>query len=115
MQWAEPESQSVPAARSAHSACAYGSKLYILGGWDGDGELADLQVLNVDEWSWEQMNPTGQLPAARHFHTAAMVDHLQFVFGGYDGRSWLNDLWCLNVETMMWKQPTVAGEPPPSR
>ena len=69
-------------------------KLYILGGWLGQGPLAadDLHVLDLENFKWLDLNIKGAHPGPCNMHTADAYDSKIYVFRGGDGKDYLNDL-----------------------
>ena len=98
------------------SACV-GNRLFIIGGWLGQGPLAasDLHILDLDTFKWLPNQTTGDSPGPCNMHTADGYKSLIYVFRGGDGRDYLNDLHELNTEQLKWSKVSANGTPPPPR
>ena len=80
------------------------NKLYIIGGWLGQGPLAadDLHILDLDLFRWLPHQTSGESPGPCNMHTADAYKDNIYVFRGGDGRDYLNDLHELNTQIMKW-------------
>lgn len=80
------------------------NRLYIIGGWLGQGPLAadDMHVLDLGGFRWLDIKMTGIPPGPCNMHTADCYNKKVYVFRGGDGRDYLNDLHVLsnNNDTM---------------
>ena len=58
--------------RNGHTATLVDTKVYIIGGWLGQGPLAasDLHVLDLHQQRWLVHNATGTPPGPCNMHTA---------------------------------------------
>ena len=70
------------------------NKLYILGGWLGQGPLAaeDLHILDLINFKWLDFHVKGLPPGPCNMHTADCYNNKIYVFRGGDGKDYLNDL-----------------------
>lgn len=82
------------------------NRLFIIGGWLGQGPLAasDLHILDLDTFKWLSNQTTGDSPGPCNMHTADGFKTSIFVFRGGDGRDYLNDLHELNTEQLKWNK-----------
>ena len=96
-----------------------GPQLYLLGGRNSEGDLADL-------WSYDLgMFTTGQWvevatedgPLSRHGHNAAwdVAGGRMVVFGGQQGSSFFNDVWQFQISPNRWRQLAPSGTSPAPR
>lgn len=93
-------------------------RLYIIGGWLGQGPLAaeDMHILDLEQLKWISYNYTGDPPGPCNMHTADAYEDCIYVFRGGDGRDYLNDLHRLKTSTLHWENVTdVKGKKPPPR
>jgi leucine-zipper-like transcriptional regulator 1 len=81
------------------------NRLYIIGGWLGQGPFAadDMHVLDLQEFKWMNYEFTGEPPGPCNMHTADSYEDKIYVFRGGDGRDYLNDLHELNTTTHHWR------------
>jgi hypothetical protein len=79
------------------------SRLYIIGGWLGQGPLAadDMHVLDLAGFRWLDIKMTGIPPGPCNMHTADCYNKKVYVFRGGDGRDYLNDLHVLSKHYQM--------------
>jgi hypothetical protein len=82
-----------PPGRNGHTA-TLDHKLYILGGWLGQGPLAaeDLHILDLINFKWLDFHVKGLPPGPCNMHTADSYNNKIYVFRGGDGKDYLNDL-----------------------
>ena len=109
----------LPAPRKHHSLVlgqpAEGPRVYLFGGQNDSGDLADLWQYDplADEWS--ELAPAG--PAPRHGHNAVWdsVNDRLLVFGGQQGSSFFNDTWQYDPDTARWAELSPEGPLPAAR
>jgi len=91
-------------------------QLLILGGWLGNGPLAngDVHILHLQpSLRWEKPNFSGIPPGPCNMHSADAVNNgTVLVFRGGDGRAYLNDLHALDIESGRWYPYETTGEVP---
>ena len=120
---------NLPAGRNGHTATLVGTlyfhlshiyisidhKLYIIGGWLGQGPLAadDMHILDLKNFKWLDLRITGVPPGPCNMHTADSYDGKIYVFRGGDGRDYLNDLHCLDTDACHWTKVSALGTYPP--
>lgn len=74
----------LPAPRFAYAIAAYQTRVYVIGGWDGQRYVDTVFVYDVAANRWTTGVP---LPLARGFSAAAALNDALYVVGGYaDGR-----------------------------
>jgi len=72
----------LPKAISAYALADFEGKLYVFGGWDGEGALDDVYIYDPALDSWQEGTP---LPTARFDAGAVVAGGRIFVVGGWDG------------------------------
>lgn len=95
-----------PSPRRDHSIAASedGRRLWLFGGSDGQNQLGDLQIFEVERQMWVS-SPTvsGDPPCARECHASGCIGKYLMIVGGFDGQKKLNDVWALDTETLTWE------------
>jgi DNA-binding CsgD family transcriptional regulator/N-acetylneuraminic acid mutarotase len=71
---------ALPAPRFAYAVTAYGDKVYVFGGWDGQGYANSTFIYDPGTNQWTTGAP---LPIGRGFAGAAVLDDAIYVVGGY--------------------------------
>ena len=72
-------------SRYEHSAFiseVHPNKIFIFGGADENGNKNDIQCLEMGEFKWSDITPSGELPTPRTYHNGVCVRDKFFVFGG---------------------------------
>lgn len=92
-------------------------KLYIIGGWLGQGPLAadDMHILDLAKNHWVDFQWKGIPPGPCNMHTADCYKNKIYVFRGGDGKDYLNDLHELDTQALIWTRPKADGTCPPPR
>ncbi len=69
-------------------------KLFIIGGWLGQGPLAadDMHILDLQNNKWLEFQTKGNPPGPCNMHTADCYNSKIYVFRGGDGKDYLKDL-----------------------
>ena len=69
-------------------------KLFIIGGWLGQGPLAadDMHILDLQNNRWLEFQTKGNPPGPCNMHTADCYNSKIYVFRGGDGKDYLKDL-----------------------
>eukprot|EP00922_Rhytidocystis_sp_ex-Travisia-forbesii_P044179 GHVS01065900.1.p1 GENE.GHVS01065900.1~~GHVS01065900.1.p1 ORF type:complete len:1166 (-),score=186.69 GHVS01065900.1:476-3973(-) len=108
-----------PCGRSAHSCVAYGSAMFVYGGFDGRAHLADFwsYELNKHVWTNVDVSFVDGAPEAKSGHSALVHGTKMLLFGGetnrrtsaYDGRN-VGDVLAFDFGTQSWDR-TKAGSP----
>ena len=119
--WLTAENDAViPCARFGHSACQHRDTVYVFGGQDFKGALADLYELHVgslgaagqghEPVDWVRPEVPGMPPPPSAMHSAAvMKDHMLLVGGE---PSWKGFLWALQLTpSLMWLRTTLNSFP----
>eukprot|EP01103_Thecamoeba_quadrilineata_P017027 TRINITY_DN5889_c0_g1_i1.p1 TRINITY_DN5889_c0_g1~~TRINITY_DN5889_c0_g1_i1.p1 ORF type:complete len:506 (+),score=101.30 TRINITY_DN5889_c0_g1_i1:89-1606(+) len=104
-----------PLSRIHHSCVVYGSSMIIFGGLSGTQRLNDLHFLNLNTFSWSQIECDGIPPEPRLAHTCNVYQNRLVFFGGYIRNQRMNDLHVLDLGTLHWKQILVTGATPSPR
>ena len=96
--------QSVPCARSGHSASISNGNMYVFGGKNEDSEkLNDLWVYNIADKKWAEIEPEGEFPFERSGHSSDVYDDYLVIFGGiWDVTKELNDLHLYSFTNNQW-------------
>jgi N-acetylneuraminic acid mutarotase len=98
------EGTTMPTARSEITATNIGDDIYVLGGFDGSGNVLDVvEVYNVKNNSWESIAP---LPQPLHHTAAASYDGKIYVVGGFISREWIptNQLFIYDPIRNQWTE-----------
>lgn len=106
--WSEGE--IMPTARSEISATNIGDDIYVIGGFDGSGDVLDVvEVYNIKNNSWKSTAP---LPEPLHHTAATSYEGKIYVTGGYISREWIpsNQLFIYDPIKNQWKE----GKPMPT-
>lgn len=108
-----------PVGRNGHTATLVNKKVFIIGGWLGNGPLAandilTLDVSDMDKLAWIPCHAKGIAPGPCNMHTAEYMPELKLIliFRGGDGREYLNDLHAYHVERDEWMEVECSGEKP---
>lgn len=103
----------MPTARSEITATSIGDNIYIIGGFDGSGDVLDIvEVYNVNNDSWKSIAP---LPEPLHHTAATTFDGKIYVVGGFVSREWIpsNMLFVYDPIKDQWSEgksmPTARG------
>lgn len=101
----------LPAARASCASCVvgkHGRYMLIHGGQDQFGQRADLWVLDLAEYQWIRLRPSGSAPSPRSGHTATTISHQDVVvfYGGWTGGAMSEEVHVLNVRDrnpLLWR------------
>ncbi|GLD91666.1 hypothetical protein PINS_up000199 [Pythium insidiosum] len=100
--------EGVPQCRGAHSATLVGSKMYIFGGYGGNGygrtDFNDLHALDLDHWRWEEIVTEGDKPEPRSGHQTCLVQRQLVVIGGWNSLKQFQDVFICDLDTRTWRQ-----------
>ena len=75
-----------PVGRKNMTMCAYGSKLYVFGGTDGEIFFNDVWSYDTETNHWSFETAAGYMPHAREGHAAVVVKDAMYVIGGRSAR-----------------------------
>eukprot|EP01097_Dermamoeba_algensis_P004262 TRINITY_DN2816_c0_g1_i1.p1 TRINITY_DN2816_c0_g1~~TRINITY_DN2816_c0_g1_i1.p1 ORF type:complete len:807 (-),score=184.57 TRINITY_DN2816_c0_g1_i1:38-2458(-) len=98
--WSQAHSPSSVGVRSGHTATQLNQKLIVCGGCGDNSQfLHDIQILDLENLSWqtESVNSTGLFPRFRH--TCNLVHNTLYVFGGTGSGTLLNDVYTITYRT----------------
>ena len=104
------EGATMPTARSEITATNIGDDIYVIGGFDGSGDVLDVvEVYNIKNNSWKSTAP---LPEPLHHTAATSYEGKIYVIGGYISREWIptNQLFIYDPIKNKWKE----GKPMPT-
>ncbi|KAL6076185.1 F-box only protein 42 [Balamuthia mandrillaris] len=114
-----------PSPRFGHSCCLLPSsvslplrnKLLLFGGrTDGNKQLNDLFVLDLEKHFWKRFSPDSTFPEGRAGHTATVISNKLVLFGGQTSRQkYLNSVYTLCFDTMKWTKHKALGKGPTPR
>ncbi len=92
----------LPTAVSSPAAAVLKNEIYVVGGSDATGNVADVQIYNPVTNAWG----TGpSYPAAVSAASAAVVNNVLYVFGGTPGGGTpSNAAWAYNPKTKTWTE-----------
>ncbi|MCO5561618.1 hypothetical protein L7F22_015239 [Adiantum nelumboides] len=106
-----------PIARGGQSVTLVGSNLVMFGGEDTKRRLLnDLNILDLETMTWDDVEAVGTPPSPRSDHTATVqAGRYLLVFGGGSHSTCFNDLHVLDLDSMEWSQPHPQGVIPTPR
>jgi hypothetical protein len=122
--WKYPQIQgNPPQARKGHSAIRYQNCMVIFAGEDNETKktLNDVHLINLESWTWEKPQVSGEIPPSRSFHIAVLYREQMVVWGGYSepipGGYLCNDsgVYILDLKTWYWSRIIPYGTPPIAR
>lgn len=91
-------------ARFAPAVKAVGSKIYVMGGWDGVGALSNIvEVFDINTRIWERK---ANMPTAVVYAAAAVIGNSIHVMGGYNGTTYVNRHQVYNTLLNSWSTAT---------
>jgi len=104
----------VPDPRAGHLSVEWNDKLYIFGGYGGEGgydPFIDTYVLDLESKSFQEIDASGSFPrtarplsaSTYYFGEGANREGAVFVFGGSDGKNPLGNLFQWNLKSNKWK------------
>ena len=84
---------SFTTARSSHTAVAYNGYLYVIGGYDGNTFINDVQYAPINpDGSIGTWSTTTSFPNARYGHASVAYNGYLYVIGGLGGSFYQNDV-----------------------
>jgi len=115
-------SGSNPTPRRAFASCVWdrlNNRLIYFGGEYNSAYLNNIWSLNLNDWSWSLITPTGAPPSGRCGHSAIydQADQRMIVFGGCNSGIYNNEVWALNLypDSASWFLLSPSGSPPGPR
>ncbi|KAJ0983058.1 hypothetical protein J5N97_011313 [Dioscorea zingiberensis] len=103
LQWTEVSVQGEwPSARHSHSLVAYGSQLFMFGGYDGEETLSDLYSFDVRTFLWKKVKTIGRSPFPRFSHSMFIYKNYLGIIGGCPVRQQNQELALLNLHHHSW-------------
>lgn len=120
MRWYQPAVKGTPPGPcNMHSAdyVPLKKEVFVFRGGNGREYLNDLHALDVDTFTWRQVETNGAVPQQRANHSSAMLEETGelFIFGGWNGTERLNDIHILDTATSTWTCPYIGGVLPHPR
>ncbi|CAN5651596.1 hypothetical protein BH10BAC5_BH10BAC5_03740 [soil metagenome] len=111
--WSQLPTSGNPDPRGNSSAIYIESnnRIIVFGGRGQSGSYNDIQSLNLNTNSWQNITPTtGTMPAAR-FSQNAFYDSLKnrMIIWSGQGAELYNDVWAFNFNTNSWQQLWIDG------
>jgi N-acetylneuraminic acid mutarotase len=99
--------QPLPRRLYNHAAVTLGDRVYVLGGYDTEGEeLRTMFVLDRGRW-----RRAPQLPRAVHAFGAVAFQGELWVVGGRRGEERLREVWIFDPETQRWREGPALPKP----
>ncbi|XP_047306734.1 rab9 effector protein with kelch motifs-like [Impatiens glandulifera] len=105
----------VPVPRDSHCAVAVGTKIYVYGGDCGDRYQADVNVLDIQTFTWSKLATRGPWPGPRAGHAAFAIGFKMYVIGGVGNKKYYNDVWVLDTNGGSWTRVEISGPQPQGR
>jgi len=96
----------LPVQRTSHACVVYGNRMYVFGGFSGDGYLNDLHEFNFETETWTDITPftSGERPDPRSRFCAVVNGQYMYVLGGWNKVNYFNDFYMYNFETRVWSK-----------
>lgn len=105
----------LPNRRSGAASVVVGDRMYVFGGYGGDGRLDDCWEFNFETRGWRKIEYLSASPGVRENNGVVEHERSLYLFGGYNGSEWLNDFWQFNLDTRLWRRIEPRGDAPASR
>jgi len=106
---------TLPDAKAGHISFEHNQKLYIYGGFSGDGGFdnhMELHCHDIATNKWEECDVSGTFPRVaralscvvyKFLYSSGGTDCFVYIFGGSDGKNPLGLLLCLSLTELKWK------------
>jgi N-acetylneuraminic acid mutarotase len=94
---------NIPGPRSGAASVVVGDKLFMFGGYGGNGRLDDFFEYQFETKKWREVEYTGSSPGVRENNGVVEYKGCLYLFGGYNGSQWLNDFHEFNLTTQSWR------------
>ncbi|EGG20116.1 hypothetical protein DFA_07236 [Cavenderia fasciculata] len=110
-----------PPRFSRHTSQVIGDKIYIFGGFNGNGTYFNLSTYNLKLKKWKNILETkGMAPDPRSNHSSAVIGSKYYIFSGNnttnDGEyKILEDFYYLETKTLTWHKINATGDIPCGR
>ncbi|KAF3330774.1 acyl-CoA-binding domain-containing protein 4-like protein [Carex littledalei] len=106
-----------PISRGGQSVTLVGATLMIFGGEDAKRSLLnELNILDLETMTWDDIDAIGSPPSPRSDHVAACyAERYLLIFGGGSHATCFNDLHILDMQAMEWSRPNTQGVTPGPR
>ena len=99
-----------PAPRGGHSASLVAGKVWVFGGYGGDGfarrDFNDMHVFSASsrdiKWSHIPIKERTPAPHPRSSHSAVVVKNCIIVHGGWNAKQQFSDTWVFDTNTLIW-------------
>lgn len=88
-----------PTPRAYHGAAAVGSRIYVLGGFDGARCLNSCRVFDAAAGTWSK---APRMHHRRCYVSVAAHEGLVYAMGGYDGEVWKKSAECYDPSQHEW-------------
>ncbi|GAB1598836.1 kelch-like protein 10 [Argonauta hians] len=99
-QWIEcPSVNSELGNRAFHACCTLGSKIYVIGGYDGHCHLNNVCCFDPEKMVWSESAP---MHSKRCHVSAAIIDSYIYALGGYNGQIELKSAERYNPKCNQW-------------
>ncbi|KAK3009434.1 hypothetical protein RJ639_013183, partial [Escallonia herrerae] len=114
----------IPTPRFNHAAAVIGNKMVVVGGESGNGLLEDVQVLDLDRFSWTTassklyLSPSSlplKIPACRGHSLVSWGKKALLIGGKTDPASDRISVWAFDTETECWSLMEAKGDIPAAR
>ena len=83
-------------------------KIMIIGGWDGEKRLANVEILDLDAGNWKVLK---NLSIPRSYHCAVELNGKIYCLGGRNADDLLNDVERFDIQKDEWYKETFLNEP----
>ncbi|GAX80078.1 hypothetical protein CEUSTIGMA_g7516.t1 [Chlamydomonas eustigma] len=104
--------------RSGATLTAIHDKIFLYGGQEplSEQRFSDLKCLDINTWTWSDVQVQGTVPPARHSHAAGcLAQQCLVIYGGSGEQGTLSDVWIFNVEQSAWSHASSSGAAPLGR
>eukprot|EP01132_Coremiostelium_polycephalum_P009359 gene9359-11493_t len=110
---------------SRHTARIIGSKIYMFGGYNGNGTYFGLSIYDIESREWtnvafDDLKGSSEIPQPRTNHASAVIGDQLYIFGGNriepnGDYNVMNDFFCLDTKTLCWRRIEATGAIPCGR
>lgn len=106
----------IPYGRNGHTSTVVNDKMYVIGGWLGEGDVASDEVYTLDlvDYTWLKVSLTPGIGPSNK-HSADLYKDTIYIFRGGNGKGYLNDLIAFNVSTLRVEILETTGKNPSIR